>query len=352
MMRSAFKHTPSAFSLIELMVALLIVSALGISITQFMRKQSTSLKESTSSRSLERENALISTFLRNDIAQAVYLNPACDDSLSGASMDCDLVPYRAGIMPIPGTSKESLNSISSYGLPSNLYDSSFSYVSDALRILEYDFEGQFDCTLDRSIANNPPTSTESFTVSADCASQLETGKIYVMVEEINSTLYSNVFQITDISGTDIEISSSATSDSPLFNQVGGLGDSGFSNEARIFPVRIVELAVSSSGGLYRRITSPSSSDSSGIGSWKAINDRVETVQYFYTDDSSVEYYRALTSGVDPVTIRGVSPWFVTRASTTSRDSDLVDNPMTSAVENDKYERNQVRFFVAMHNFSE
>jgi hypothetical protein len=156
---------------------------------------------------------------------------------------------------------------------------------------------------------------------------------------------------------DIQIDTSSSTS--LYNQTGGLGLSGFTGEARIYPVKLVEWAVSTSGGLYRREVKPTSADTTGFQSWTLMQSSVEGIQFTYVTaagSSSWTHNRTLTwtsnsgnNGVED--IRGVTPWMVLKSSKPTPDQTTDDNPLTSTVESDNYSRKDIKFFVSFRNFS-
>lgn len=349
----------SAFNLVELSVAMLVLSALGLGVASYLKKQNIVLTTSSQSGALDKQMNIVAQAIRDEIRQAVYLNPACADIYSGATINCSNLEVRGGITPLPGASRQTVDGFNDLAPPSNLESSNFSFESDAIRIVQFNLSNEFDCALDRDVADNPSSSDEELTVSSDCTDKLSVGQIYILVEEINSVIYSNVFQATAINTTTNVVS--IASDGNLYNQLGGLGVSGFSNEARIFPIKIVELAIDSAdGGLYKREITPDDSDLDGYQSWVKLFPNVESLQFFpltSTTGGAIEHARGMAFTVDEDNdgiedIRGVSPWFVLKSGTASLDANVnVDNPITSSVESDKYARENRKFFVSMYNYS-
>jgi len=215
---------------------------------------------------------------------------------------------------------------------------------------------------------NPSTILEKLWVDGDCYSYLGVGKLYMIVEEASSTVYSNVFQITAMtplpnagSPDDIEIEIASTN-SNLFNQVGGLGISGYDDDARIYPIKMIEYSVpgGSSVGLYRRLITPDASNFVGKQSWTLVDPNVETLRFYpltVTTTGAIEHQRTMQLTVDTDNdgvedIRGVSYRYVVRSKTEAVSKNVVqDNPMTATVETDHYARREVKQFVQMKNYA-
>lgn len=176
-------------------------------------------------------------------------------------------------------------------------------------------------------------------------------------------MYSNVFQITaltDLGGASTspdQLQVDAQSSSSIFNQSGGLALSGFSSAARIFPIKLVEWAVQPGEGLYRREIIPTQSSLNGYGQWNLVQADVEGIQFFpitATTTSIVEHERTMqftsdssNNGIEDIV--GVSVRMVVKAQKPATDGTLYDNPLTAAVENDPYPRQEQKFFVDMQN---
>lgn len=370
----------SGFSLIELSVSLLLVSAMGLGISNYLSKNTKNLSSSDTLRELDQDVRLVNRQLTEDIRQAVFINPSClGNALSSStSINCSSIIIRGGVTPLPATNKSDLNVNSDFSLPSNLEVDvdNLTKETDAVRLALFDFDDQFDCALykDESVQPiNPSQSTEELYLDSDCVSKISAGKIYIIVEPSsdNSTVYSNVFQITSITDSSGYLTVETSSISNKYNQAGGLGLSGFTSQSRIFPIKLVEYAVDQTNlGLYRREISPTSQDMTGLGSWKVVNSKVEGIHFHpitVTSAGATEHNRSMILGADidgngtiDITdpenndgiedIRGLSPRLVLRSSSETNSEIGTDNPMTSAVESDNYGRRELKFFAGLKNF--
>lgn len=370
------------FSLVQISIATLIMSSLGMGFTSYMKKQNAELRKSDLRDGIRTSGGLAQKILMDDIKQSVFLNPSCstNQASSAATTACTNIQIRGGVTPLPGVSKESVNSMTSFGLPSNLNDSSasLSFSSDAIRLVMYDYSSTWGCKLNpRHSGSNPSTSLQrlwlqrSACLDASNNIRVAQGKLYIIVQSFGSSsplTYSNIFQITSApldQGSvldDIQIDISSTSN--LYNQSGALGTSGFTGEARIFPVKLVEWAVSSSGGLYRREVKPTAADTTGFQSWTAMQKNVEGVQFSYVTASPTSTWthnRTLTWTADTSNgvsinngiedIRGITPWIVMKSDKPTPDATTDDNPLTAEVESDGYSRRDSKFFVDFRNFA-
>lgn len=377
---NSYRKKASGFSLIELSVSLLLVSAMGLGISNYLSKNTKNLSSSDTLRELDQDIRLVNRQLTEDIRQAVFINPSClGNALSAStSINCSSIIIRGGVTPLPATNKYDLNTNSDFSLPSNLEDdvAQLTKETDAARLALFDFDDQFDCALykDESVQPiNPSQSAEELYLDSDCLSKVSTGKIYIIVEPSpdNSTIYSNAFQITAITESSGYLTVETDSTANKYNQIGGLGLSGFTSQSRIFPIKLVEYAVDQTNlGLYRREISPTSQDLTGLGSWKVVNAKVEGIHFHpitVTSAGATEHNRSMILGADidgngtiDITdpennngiedIRGLSPRLVLRSTNETNSEVGTDNPMTSAVESDHYGRRELKFFAGLKNF--
>jgi prepilin-type N-terminal cleavage/methylation domain-containing protein len=352
-----------AFTLIEIMISLLLVSSLGLLLTNYFRKSSQNMASSERTGILEDDSLLTSKFLTEEIMQSVFLNPSCTDNPMDATvtLDCDDVVARAGVTPLPGVSKEDVDSMVDFETPANIDDPSNSLTddNDAIRLVQFDTDAE--CPLDRSIPNNPSNTLERLWVNPTaCANELVEGRLYVLMETVGGVVYSNLFQITDIQPStaapnQVDISSVS---SP-FNHVGGLGIAGYSNVARIYSVKLVEFAVSSvDEGLWRREIRPDDSDLSGYQDWTLLQAKVENLQFFpmtltaagpIVHDRTMAFTtNVLNDGLED--IRGVSPRVVLKSDRQDPTGTTYDNPITAGVtETDAFPRKELNFHISIVN---
>jgi len=351
-----------AFTLIELMIAMLLVSSLALLMTNFFKKSSGNLSESDRETSLEAESLMTSKILNDEIRQAVYLNPSCagNPMTTGVSLNCNNVIVRGGVVPLPGTSQEDVTAMTTFTTPANISDNPNSLTddNDSIRLVLYDED--VDCTLDRSIVSNPSDTLERLWVNPTaCANELKLGQLYVIMETVGSEVFSNLFQITAIDNVATPSQIDIASGTSLFNHVGGLGIAGYSNVARIYSVKIVEYAVSStSQGLWRREIKPMGAGLTGTGSWVGLQNKVENMQFMpltVTTAGPISHTRTMqftgnvrNNGLED--IRGVSPRVVLKSDRPEPTTIVYDNPITtSVVENDHFARRELNFFVSMFN---
>jgi len=352
-----------AFTLIELMIALLLVSTLTLLMTNFFKKSSGNLSESERANVLESEALLTTKFLNDEIRQAVYLNPSCVGNpmvAANTTLACAGVIIRGGIVPLPGMTQEDVTALTDFTTPANIAAAAATLTEDNDSIRLVLFDEDVDCSLDRSIVSNPSDSLERFWVnSTACANELVLGQLYVMMETVGAEVYSNLFQITAIDNVAAPSQIDITSTASLFNSVGGLGIAGYSNNARIYSVKLVEYAVSSaSQGLWRREIKPTGAGLSGTGSWVALQSRVEGLQFMpltVTTAGPISHTRTMQFTADNRNdgledIRGVSPRVVLKSDRAEPTTVVYDNPITtSVVEDDHYARREINFFISMFN---
>ncbi|MBN8555779.1 MAG: hypothetical protein J0L93_10070 [Deltaproteobacteria bacterium] len=374
------KWRRNGFSLIELSISLLLVSAFGLGIAGYMKKTNTTLRGADITDDLRTSLGLTQKRLMDDIKQTAKVYPSCssNQASSAATAACTDLKIRGAFVPLPGTDKADVDAMTGFALPSNLSDSNstLSKSTDSIILAQYDFSQTFDCRLNSShTGGSNPSTTSGTSTGAErlwaswdaCHNKLSVGKLYVLLETFTasgvSTSFGNVFQITSLtdagtrpSTNDIQIDAASTNN--LFNQQGGLGLSGFTSNARIYPIKLVEWTVASTGGLYRREIKPSSGDLSGYQAWVQVQANVEGIQFYpltITTTSAVEHQRTMqftsnanNNGVED--IRGISPWVVLKSNKASQDGTTYDNPQTASSENDAYPRKNAKFFVQMRNF--
>lgn len=351
--------------MVELMIALLLVSSLGLGISIYLQRSSQSLRTSEEGGDIEQSSLLLSRMLSSDIRQAVYLNPSCvgNAATDEVSTNCADIPFRGGIVPLPGLNMESLSSLANVQLPPTLEANASSLTSpqDGLRILLFDFDQDFHCPLDRTLAVNPEPTQQRLFVPTTC-NQLEVGGLYVIVEEHGSLSFSNLLQVTALSvgGTNIEVEHS-NAGANLYNQVGSLVNSGFTRNARLYPVFVVEYALDEqqNTGLYRREIRPHPGDLSGFGEWQPVDALVESIQFTYvsvlSNGTAQTHLRTMqftadvgNNGVED--IRGVQPRIIFRSQRSTEGGQLFANPMIPGSPQDSFPRKDHNFFVALQNF--
>jgi hypothetical protein len=344
-----------------LAIAFLILSALSLGLSRYLRSQGQSLSQSEVDREIDQEADLVSKKLARIFQDAAFINPPCvDNPINAASViSCAAIKVRGGIVPLPGHEWSDVDPINNVLLPANLTGdpTELERLNDAVRVVKYNFEGeQFNCSLDKTIEVNPSISEEKLWVNSECLPLLRRNHLYLIVEQFSGVAYSAAFQISEISGNQISISSMNSS----FNQVGGLGLGGFTSAARIFPIKLAEYALKADEqSILSREISPTESSRFGQGSWEIYLTGVESLQLWpvtILPDASIQHQRtmaftaeAANNGVED--IRGVLPWFVLKSSRKLQSaSNLTDNPFTADAETDGLIRVQRRFFVKMDNF--
>jgi prepilin-type N-terminal cleavage/methylation domain-containing protein len=362
------------FTLIEIMIAMLCLGALGLGMTNYLRKNSRTMSNVDATADVQSTAAEVQKLFSKDIRQVAYIHPGCGGAPTGSTAACNTIPVKGGIVPIPGKNKTQVDALTNtLGVPSNISDttSSLSVVSDAMRLALFDFTTPINCKLNHFRATNPSTTAGNgagaermWALRSGCTGNLVVGGLYVLMESIGTApavVYANVFQITamtDLAGPatgpdQLQIDAASTS---IFNQTGGLGLSGFSASARIYPIKLVEWAHESTN-LYRREIKPISTSANGYGSWNLLSENVEGLQFYpitVTTTSIVEHQRTMqftadTDNNDVDDIRGVSPRIVIKSTRTSSDTALYDNPMTAEVENDHYPRQEMKFYIDVQN---
>jgi hypothetical protein len=353
------------------MIVILLTSALGIGITSYMKKNQSGMRSADLNDEIRSSGEYLRKKLMDDLQPLVFVNPSCATNLpTGATnitVPCSDIKIRGGITPLPGALKADVEAMSDFAVPGNLTASvsSLTNSSDAIRLVQYDFTNAVNCRISRTHAGGPNPSTTAermwFPVSS-CNSILQVGKLYALIENISpttnaTTAFANIFQVTDKSTVSGEIQIDAVSSGNRFNQVGGLGLSGFSNQARVFPVKMVEWAAAPDG-IYRREIIPSSSDMIGFQPWVKIQSNVEGIIFKPLTNTSagpIEHNRTMNfnseasnDGIED--ILGVSPFFVIKSARATQEAGQVfDNPLTAAVENDAFPRMPMKFFVSMRN---
>lgn len=365
------------FTIIELMISLLIITLVGLSYTNYMKKNQTTIRQSDMEVALNNEAGLIEKLLNQDLSQVARVNPSCADNplTTGTSTACSDIKIKSGYVPLPGTTKTAVNALTDFSLPTNLEADTASLTtdSDGLRIISFDFSTTMNCRLNNFRSTNP-SQTAGSTAGAErlwplrsgCETNLAVGGLYLLMEQSSSTgnpVFSNIFQITamsDLGGgaTSVDqLQVDVASENNLFNQIGGLGLSGFSNAARIFPVKMIEWVLEPGVGLYRREIKPSSTNTSGYGTWKLVSDLVETAQFYpvtVSTAASSEHQRTMQFSADSShngveDIRGVTARLILKSKQRNTSGVTYDNPITATDENDNYPRQEVRFYVDFKN---
>ena len=362
------------FSLTELMVASLLIAALGMGVTSYLKKSKSTMVTGDINDTVRNSSSFVQKLLTSDLQQVVYLNPSCDtnQASSVATTLCSNVKVRGGITPLPGLDKTGVNALTSFGLPGNITAStaSLSNSNDGIRLLEFNFANTFTCRLNPRHSGVNPSQTSGTGSGAErmwahpqCAGNLSVGGLYVLMQEFSSVVYSNVFQITAMSTvtladttTELQIDAQSTSNS--FNQPGGLGLSGYTNEARIYPVKFVEWTADSTG-LWKRDITPTSTNMTGYQSWVKIQGDVEGIQFYpltVPTAGPVEHQRTMQYTSDTANngiedIRGVSPRFVIKSNRATQEiGKTYTNPLLSSPTADAYPRKETKFFVNLKNY--
>lgn len=349
------------FSLIELMIVALIVSALGLGLSIYLKRSSVQLRSNDQRESLRSQVQIAENLLKRELQQIVFINPACiNNKPSGLepTADCAGIKVRSGFTPYPGHSKEEMDTRVDLSLSSNLEadPASLSFESDAARIVVYDFDGGYHCPLDENVANNPAPSSFRIWASETCTG-LELGRLYILTEEMNGQVFSNLFQITELTGGSGSAYRIDMNPGGLFNQSDPMSASLFSTKARIFPVKLVEYAIGNEGGLYRREIRPTSGNLSGYQEWTELLAEVEGLQFKMVTITTSEVHthwrvmnfdnNDLNNGIED--IRGVSPRIVLKLNREDPNQQLYDNPLTSLIENDHFPRQETNFYINFKN---
>jgi len=352
------------FTLIELMIALLIVSSLGLGLSSYLKRSSQSLRTSEQAADIERSSMLISRILSQDIRQVVYLNPSClgNAANSDVSISCADIPVRGGIVPLPGLNLTAVSNLTNFESPPTLEtpEGDLPSINDGLRLVLFDFDTNFDCPLLRSHPQNPDPLSERFFTADTCDAHIEVGSLYVIVQQHGPFSYSNLFQVTDktLSGSELEINH--TSGTSLFNQPGSFRNSGFTQNARIYPVYLAEYAVdeTAEAGIFRREIRPDSTDLDGIDEWVAMDPLVESMQLSslttMVDGTNVFHNRSMNFTPDQGNngledIRGIRPRLILKSTREADGDQFFSNPMVAGSLEDKFPRKDVQFFVSLQN---
>ncbi len=362
-----------AFSLIELMITLSILSFLGLSFTYVMKKNQTTMKSSDTEGSLTSELALARKMLELDLQQVALVNPSCaGNSMGGATNACGELKIGGGYTPLPGLDITAVSALTNLNVPSNVGvdPATLPSTSDALRIVVFNLNGSFNCRLNEYRSPNPSTSSATgagaetlWPLRQGCDGNLVNGGLYALMQDSGARVFSNLFQITamtDLGGgaTSVDqLEVHALSGGNLFNQIGGLGRAGFNGGARIYPVRMIEWAFESGQGLFRREIIPSSTNINGFGTWRLVSSAVEGIQFFPITLSAtgpVQHQRTMQFSADDSNngvedIRGVNVRMVVKSTKPTNDGVTYDNPLTAATENDHFPRQEGLFYVDFRN---
>ncbi|PIR22659.1 MAG: hypothetical protein COV44_06710 [Deltaproteobacteria bacterium CG11_big_fil_rev_8_21_14_0_20_45_16] len=352
----------SGFSFVELSIALLLFSMVGLGVFSYFKNSGRQMSDSQSSSQLTKVSSILSDQLKLLFSQAVHYVPSCLDNplAPNATIACADLKFFGGITPYPGHSREDIDALNDFDLPDNLESQYLNAEMDAARIIRFDYQDSFDCSLYKDHAsNNPSLALEKFWVVPDCLSKLEVGRLYIMVDDDGTNSFTNLFQITAVTDQISEVEVETSSIDNLYNQTGGLGVSGYGTGARIFPVYLEEIALNAAGGgLMKRDIRPSEPDLVGKGDWVVFHSQVESFQLFpvtLTATGGHIHSRSMNYSGEPTDdalddIVGVLPWYVVRSSSEGKREEVAqDNPITSIVESDRYYRKQEKFFVALIN---
>lgn len=363
------------------------MSSLGMGFATYMKKQNVQMRGTDISEDLRNAGMLTQKKLSEDIKQAAFLYPSCDvnQASSAATTACSSLKIRSDITPIPAATKEDLDALTDFTLSADLSTAtgSLTKATDALRLAVFNYSGTYNCKLNAKHVGANPSTTSGTSAGAErlflerdaCNGKVAVGSLFMIVQSFGTTsirTYANVFQITALTNlgtvpgaSNYETQVDALSTNNIYNQPGGLGLSGFTSEARIYPIKLVEWAVGNTGGLYRREIIPSSGDLTGKQAWSLMQSSVEGVQFGYVTASTTQSWihnrtMAFTNDADAngvrnnnglEDIRGVTPWFVIKSSRSAQDGKTYDNPLTASVEADAFARKDFKFFVEVRNFS-
>ena|GEM_PF-2211015 len=350
-----------AFTFIELMVSLLLLSAMMLGFSTYIKKNESHLKLADISQNVRQGSNVAENLLKRDLQQVVYINPSCiDNAPTGVTVtaQCSNIKIRGGLTPYPGYLKSDMAALTDFSLPGTLTANyqELPYDSDAIRIALFNFSDGFNCPLDSSVSDNPSTISDNLWATSECSGLLSSGKLYILVEAFDDQVYANIFQVTSLTeSTNVHIT--AQSGSSLFNQTDSLGTSGFDSNARIYPVKLVEYADDPSQGLMRREITPGPNDLNGYQNWIVAEGDVESIQFSpvtILSTGAKTHNRTMdftsdndNNGVED--IRGVSPHYVVKSATASTEGQTFDNPLTAVIENDHFPRYENEFFVLMRN---
>lgn len=349
------------FSFTETLITAFLVSSLALGLTIYMKRSGLELRSSDQSENLRSQVDLTQNQLKNDIRQVVYINPACDENAPAdraVTAACSEIIFKAGFTPYPGESRQAMNGRFDLEISdsTDVAAEELSFMSDAARLVLFDFEETYFCRLDENVALNPSSDDDyALTASSDCP-ELQLGGLYVIMEDMGNQIFSNLFQITALSGGGGSPYVITADYVGLFNQSAPLGASGFTNKAQIFPVYLVEFAVSTEGGLYRREIRPQASDD-GYGDWALVNSLVEALQFSFLtlpETGVKNYVRTLNfSGSEfdkqLSDLRGLNASLVLKSEKSHPKQIASDNPLTATIENDGYARKDSHFYINFRN---
>lgn len=350
------------FSFTETLITAFLVSSLALGLSIYMKRSGLELRSSDLSENLRAQIDQAQNQLKNDIRQIVYINPSCDENAPAdraVSTACSEIIIKAGFTPYPGESRQAMNARFDLEVSdrTDVAATELSFMSDAARLVLFDFEETYFCRLDENVVLNPsPDDDYAMTASSDCP-ELQLGGLYVIMEDMGNQIFSNLFQITALSGGGGSPYVITAAFEGIFNQSAPLGASGFTNQAQIFPVYLVELAVATDGGLYRRELRPHASDFDGYGNWALVNSLVEALQFSFVtlpETGVKNYVRTLDfSGSDLdqqlSDLRGLSTHIVLKSEKSHPKQTGSDNPLTAAIENDGYARKDSHLYINFRN---
>ena len=350
------------FSFTETLITTFLVSSLALGLSIYMKRSGLELRSSDQSENLRSQIDLTQNQLKNDVRQIVYINPACDENAPAdrtVSAACYEIIIKAGFTPYPGESRQVMNARFDLEVSDSTDAAAgeLSFISDGARLVLFNFEETYFCRLDENVALNPSSDDDyALTASSSCP-ELQLGGLYVIMEDMGNEIFSNLFQITALSGGSGSPYVITAAYEGIFNQSAPLGASGITNKAQIFPVYLVELAVSNDGGLYRREIRPQASDFDGYGDWVLMNSLVEALQFSFLtlpetgvknyirtlDFSGSEFDKQLSD------IRGLNAHIVLKSEKSHPKQRASDNPLTASIENDGYARKDSHFYINFRN---
>lgn len=340
------------------MISILIVSLFGLGVFSYLGRSSANLKSSDISNEVNASAELIQKFLRDDIEQVAYLNPACGSHApSTGTVPCSDIVIRGGITPLPAVDKSGVELMTNFSIPANISSDpdNLTSTNDGLRLAIFDLRGVSNCPLDSRVSNNPPTGSDSTAehLFVDCGcTHLHSNGIYLLIESINGKTYSNVLQATQLQNNCSLASPNNhfrvdhQSLSNRYNQIGGLGRSGFTSSARLYPIKLVEWAMGSNG-LYRREIQPDASDALGAKPWVLMQANVDQIQFYpvtVTTTSAIEHQRTMQFAADATSdgiedILGLSPRVFIKSS----------RKTSGRGQSEDFLRKEIKFYIQMRN---
>jgi len=373
----ATKYMNRGFTLIQTMMSLMIVTTLSMGMTKYLKANQSNLRSGDLAGEVRTSTQVVHRRLTDDFKQIAKVNPSCTGNpASGVTVTtlCTDIKVGGPIIPLPGYNKGDVTSLSNMSTISNLTAASASLTNgnDAIRVVLYDFTGSMNCRLNSAHVGANPSTTAGSALGAErmwaryteCNGKLNTNGLYILEQAFGSSpnmvVYSNLFQITALTVQGSEIQIDLQSSQSIFNQVGGMGLSGYSGTARIFPVKMVEWAVDPgppATGLWRREIKPATGNANGYQSWVQVEDDVEGIQFDPVTINSTAvtvYHRTMaaaygTSLSSLQTLHGLNPHFVIKARRQATDATLYSNPLVTSSTTDHYPRKEMYFYVNVSN---